>query len=89
MLLAQAHRLGGPSIGRRIEDLLRDRSGGTVAELRRIIEDTGARDNVERLVSDLGEQAVAALEAAPMTDEEPRRVLRGLAVALTDAGRSA
>ena len=53
-----------------------------VAELRRIIEDSGAHAEVERRIEALTARSLAALEDAPIT-AEARRVLRELAAAAT------
>ncbi len=53
-----------------------------VASLRQVIEDTGARDRVERLIERLMDDALTALRAAPV-DGEAGDVLRELAVAAT------
>jgi geranylgeranyl diphosphate synthase type I len=65
-----------------------DRALGTpldaaeVDRLRRIIEDSGARGQVEEVIARLSEVAMAALDRARI-DETAREVLRGLAVAVT------
>jgi geranylgeranyl diphosphate synthase type I len=65
-----------------------DRALGTrldaveIAELRRIIEDSGAHAEVERRIGELTDRALAALEEAPVTDTS-RVVLRELADAAT------
>ncbi|MCU1672746.1 MAG: polyprenyl synthetase [Frankiales bacterium] len=53
-----------------------------VAELRQVICETGALDRVEQLIAELMDDALAALQAAPV-DEEARAVLEELAVAAT------
>ncbi|HWH30018.1 MAG TPA: polyprenyl synthetase family protein [Mycobacteriales bacterium] len=53
-----------------------------VSTLREVITDTGALDRVEALVASLLDDALRALEAAPVT-EEAREVLAELAVAAT------
>jgi len=53
-----------------------------VAGLRRIIEESGAREQVEQVIRQLTDRALAALAAAEVT-EEAREVLRGLAAAAT------
>jgi len=53
-----------------------------VAELRELIDHSGARDQVEQVITALTERALAALEAADIRDEA-RGVLRDLAAAAT------
>ena len=53
-----------------------------VAELRRIIEDSGAHAEVERRIRALTDRSLAALDEAPVT-EDARQVLRELAAAAT------
>jgi geranylgeranyl diphosphate synthase type I len=53
-----------------------------VAELRRIIDESGAHAQVEAVIDELADRAVAALDAAVL-DERAREVLRGLAAAAT------
>lgn len=59
-----------------------DLSETEVAELRRVIESSGAQAEVERRISALTEQSLAALDAAPMA-EPAREPLRQLADAAT------
>ncbi|HEY6933488.1 MAG TPA: polyprenyl synthetase family protein [Marmoricola sp.] len=67
---------------------LLDRSLGTslseeqVTGLRELIDASGAREQVEQVIGQLTERALAALDAADVTDEA-RPVLRGLAAAAT------
>jgi geranylgeranyl diphosphate synthase type I len=89
VLLAQARRLGGPRVAERIADLLRERPIGMVDELRTVLDEAGARNYVEHLIGDLGWQAIAALEVAPIVDIQARQVLHGFAAALTDTDRAA
>ncbi|MGZ4453746.1 MAG: polyprenyl synthetase family protein [Nocardioides sp.] len=63
------------SLGRPLSDAAVDR-------LRSIITDSGAATKVEQMITDLADQAVVALEAAPI-DAYAREVLRGLADAAT------
>jgi geranylgeranyl diphosphate synthase, type I len=56
--------------------------GSEVAELQRIIERSGAHGEVEDRIEQLTTKALAALDAAPFTDDADR-VLRGLAEAAT------
>jgi geranylgeranyl diphosphate synthase type I len=53
-----------------------------VAELRALIEASGAREQVEQVITALTDRALAALDAAPVRDEA-RAVLRDLAAAAT------
>jgi geranylgeranyl diphosphate synthase type I len=53
-----------------------------VAELRRIIEDSGAHAEVEKRIGELTERSLAALDDAPITDVA-REALRELAAAAT------
>jgi geranylgeranyl diphosphate synthase, type I len=53
-----------------------------VAALRAVIEDTGALRRVESLIDELMDDALTALQAAPV-EEEARAVLEALAVAAT------
>jgi len=57
-------------------------TGPDVDRLREIITDSGAQAQVESMITQLYDQAVAALEAAPI-DDAARGVLRGLADAAT------
>jgi geranylgeranyl diphosphate synthase type I len=68
-------RLLDESLGRSLTD-------EEVAELRRVIDDSGAHAEVERRIVALTAHALAALEAAPVTDQA-RVVLRDLAAAAT------
>ena len=53
-----------------------------MAELRRLIEESGAAAEVEQRIRDLTDEALAALDAAPIS-EGAREALRGLAEAAT------
>jgi geranylgeranyl diphosphate synthase type I len=55
---------------------------GEVAELRQLIESSGARDQLEQVITALTDRALAALDAAEIRDEA-RRALRELAAAAT------
>jgi geranylgeranyl diphosphate synthase type I len=55
---------------------------GQVDQLRRLIDESGARLQVEAVISELTERSLAALEAADITDRA-RGVLAGLAAAAT------
>jgi geranylgeranyl diphosphate synthase type I len=57
-------------------------SADGVSQLRTVIEETGALRRVEALIDELMDDALTALEAAPVKDEA-RVVLRDLAVAAT------
>jgi len=57
-------------------------SGHEVAELQRIIERSGAHAEVERRIEELTTESLAAVDAAPVT-EDARRTLRDLAAAAT------
>jgi geranylgeranyl diphosphate synthase, type I len=57
-------------------------SAGDVAELRRLIDASGAHEQVEEVISALTDRALAALDAAEIRDEA-RAVLRDLAAAAT------
>ncbi|MDF1603051.1 polyprenyl synthetase family protein [Nocardioides sp. YIM 152315] len=57
-------------------------SGDEVADLRRIIDDSGAHAQVEAVIAELGDRAVRALDRADI-DDHAREVLRGLADAAT------
>ncbi|MGH3361927.1 MAG: polyprenyl synthetase family protein [Nocardioides sp.] len=56
---------------------------GQVAEARRIIDESGAHAQVEMVIKELADRALAALDHAPMT-AQARVVLRELASAATD-----
>jgi len=59
-----------------------DLSADGVGQLCAVIEQTGARDHVEELITARTDLALAALQAAPVT-EPAREVLRDLAAAAT------
>jgi geranylgeranyl diphosphate synthase type I len=84
LLVARARLVGGPRIGRRIDELSAAGSPDAVAELRGILDRTGARDYVQNLIGVLGSRAVAALDGAPVV-VDARRVLVALAQAVTSA----
>ena len=71
---ADAARLDA-ALGRRL-------STEDVEELRRIIDASGAHEQVEHVIGELAGRAVAALDTAPI-DDRARDVLRGLAAAAT------
>jgi geranylgeranyl diphosphate synthase, type I len=81
VLLAQAHRSGGPRISERIDELVRSRSDRAVPELREVLESTGARRYVEDTIVELVDQSITALETMEI-DPQPREVLRGFALEL-------
>ncbi len=83
LLLAETRRRDGDDAARRIDRLLAQGTEDAVAELRAMIERSGARTFVQDEVTRLGEAALAALEHAPLVDESARPVLRGLALAVT------
>lgn len=85
LLLAEARRMADPETASRLDALLREGTDAAVPRLRALIEETGARARVERLVDRLGADAVKALDSAPFADEQARDVLRALALALTTA----
>jgi geranylgeranyl diphosphate synthase type I len=75
---------GAPEADRRLLDTSLGTALGTdqVAELRRVIEESGAAAEVERRIRDLTDRSLAALDAAPVSDGA-RDALRGLADAAT------
>ncbi|OKI41330.1 polyprenyl synthetase family protein [Micromonospora sp. CB01531] len=83
LLLAETRRRGGDGDARRINWLLAEGTEDAVAELRALIEHSGARTFVEDEVTRLGSAALVALERAPLVDESARTILRGLALAVT------
>ena len=83
LLLAETRRRGGDGDARRMDRLLVEGTEDAVAQLRAIIEGSGARTFVENEVARLGAAALAALEGAPLVDESARAVLGGLALAVT------
>ena len=83
VLVALALRDADPSDATRLAASLGQQlPGSEVAELQRIIERSGAHGEVEQRIERLTTTALAALEAAPFTDDA-RQVLRGLAEAAT------
>jgi geranylgeranyl diphosphate synthase type I len=83
LLLAEARRRAGPAESRRIDGLLAEVTKDTAVELRAMIESSGARAFVEDELGKLVAAALAALERAPLVDEDARPILRGLALAVT------
>jgi geranylgeranyl diphosphate synthase type I len=83
-LIALALREASPAqatvVRRHLGDPRLDDAG--VAELREVIVDTGAVDRVEALIAELMDDALTALQAAPV-DAEARGVLTELALAAT------
>jgi geranylgeranyl diphosphate synthase type I len=80
LLVAEARRRAGEEGSLVIEEML---ERGEVAELRALLENTGARASVERLIERLTAEALGVIDSAPVVDETARVVLRGLALALT------
>lgn len=83
LLLAETRRRYGDAAARRMDGLLAEGTEDAVAELRAMIERSGARTFVEAEVTRLGVAALAALERAPLVEESARETLRGLALAVT------
>ncbi|HZC26048.1 MAG TPA: polyprenyl synthetase family protein [Actinopolymorphaceae bacterium] len=63
VLLAEARRRAGPAAYARIDELVNDRTDDAVRELRALIDETGARAHVEKLIAQLGGEALEALDA--------------------------
>ena len=83
VLVALALAGAGEADARRLDSRLGSAlDAAEVAELRRIIEASGAHAEVERRIRALADRSLAALDAAPVT-EEARDALRGLADATT------
>jgi geranylgeranyl diphosphate synthase, type I len=83
VLVALALQHGAPEDTARLDGLLGTvLDETTVTDLRRVIEDSGAHADVERRITALTEQSLAALERAPIS-EPAREVLRQLAGAAT------
>jgi len=83
VLVALALEGAPPADAKQLDDLLgRSLSEDDVADLRRVIEQSGAHAEVERRIKELTDQSLVALEQAPVT-ETAREVLRGLAEAAT------
>ncbi|GGS54614.1 geranylgeranyl pyrophosphate synthase [Planobispora rosea] len=78
--LAAASRAQAEEVGRTLGDPELDAAG--VDRLRRIIQETGALDVCEKMISDYLEGALSSLEDAPITPES-RAALAELAVAAT------
>ena len=83
LLLTETRRRYGDTAGRRMDRLLAEGTEDAVAELREMVERSGARTFVEAEVTRLGVAALAALERAPLVEESARAILRGLALAVT------
>ncbi|MEX2291929.1 MAG: polyprenyl synthetase family protein [Mycobacteriales bacterium] len=83
-LVAMALEAAGPAQTAAVRRHLGDPhlSDEGLAQLRSVIEDTGALSRVEALIDQRTDQALTALQAAPM-DEQARGVLRCLAAAAT------
>ncbi len=83
VLVALALAAADPADAKRLEDGLgRPLTDDEVADLRRIIESTGAAQDVERRIDDLTTSALRALDEAPVSDVA-RSALRDLADAAT------
>jgi geranylgeranyl diphosphate synthase type I len=83
VLVALALDAAPPAEARILDAALGTRlTGDQVAELRRIIDASGARDQVEEAITALSETALEALDRAEI-DEHARVVLRDLALAVT------
>jgi geranylgeranyl diphosphate synthase type I len=73
-------------------ELLDDRAGqpdltdAEIAEIQRILVDTGARDQVERMVAALRDEALTALEGSSV-DAKVKSELAALAAFVTDRDR--
>ncbi len=73
---------GSDDAARLDASLGRPHTADEVAELRRIIDESGAHAQVEHVIGELADRALAALDAAPI-DDTARAVLRTLADAAT------
>jgi geranylgeranyl diphosphate synthase type I len=83
VLVALALEHADPADAKRLDDALgRALSPDEVADLRRIIDDSGAHAEVERRIDVLTQESLTALADAPVT-ETARTVLRDLAAAAT------
>jgi len=83
VLVALALQHADPADAKRLDDALgRSLSPDEVADLRRIIDGSGAHAEVERRIDVLTQESLAALADAPVT-ETARTVLRDLAAAAT------
>jgi len=83
VLVALALQQAPAEDARRLDEALGSQLSATeVADLRRVIEDSGAHAEVERRIHELTSTALGALDAAPVTDLA-REVLRELAAAAT------
>jgi geranylgeranyl diphosphate synthase type I len=83
VLVALALDAAPPDDARLLDESLgRPLTGREVADLRRVVDESGAHAEVESRIVALTSQALAALEAAPVTDQA-RVVLRDLAAAAT------
>ena len=83
VLVALALEHADPADAKRLDDALgRSLSPDEVADLRRIIDGSGAHAEVERRIDVLTQESLAALADAPVT-ETARTVLRDLAAAAT------
>ena len=83
VLVALALDKSSPADAKVLEDRLGSRLGpADVAELRSIIETSGASTEVEKIIRELTERSLTALDRAPITSSA-RGVLRALATAAT------
>jgi geranylgeranyl diphosphate synthase type I len=83
VLVALALEAAGPAEAATLDGALgTPLTEAEIAELRRIITDSGAQARVEAMIAELASHAVAALERADI-DPTARDVLRGLAAAAT------
>jgi geranylgeranyl diphosphate synthase type I len=80
MALEQASRAQEAVVRRHLGDPHLSPDG--VSQLRAVIEETGALARIESLIDELMDDALTALQAAPVADDA-RDVLEGLAIAAT------
>ncbi|WP_316520792.1 polyprenyl synthetase family protein [Kitasatospora brasiliensis] len=85
LLIAHAMRGLSAADARHLDERLGapDLAGPEVAGLRELVARSGAPELVERRIDELMRQSLAALEAAPLADEQARTVLLALAEAAT------
>jgi geranylgeranyl diphosphate synthase, type I len=84
VLLSEARRRAAPAAAREIDALLRLGTEDAVPRLRELVELTGARTHVEKLIADLAAQAMAALDDAPLIDPSVREPLGDLLGLIAD-----
>ena len=83
VLVALALDAATPADAQRLDEALgTPLDAGTVAELRRVVDGSGARAQVEAVIAQLADRATAALDEATV-DERARTVLHTLAAAAT------